>query len=91
MLAMNFGILLLFACLMCSANYYYTTNERKHWYIYEKESFSPAFVTFMSFFSFYLILNSLIPLDLLCSTEVQRLYFTAATANDAWMISPETG
>jgi magnesium-transporting ATPase (P-type) len=49
------------------------------------------FVTFMSFFSFYLLLNQLIPLDLLCSTEIQKLVYTSIVVKDSEMISPESG
>lgn len=79
------------AAILTVCNYWYGTTSRSHWYIYREETRSAEWISLLSFFSFMLLLNSVISLDLIASVELQKLLLTAYHAQDAELISPENG
>ena len=46
-------------------------------------------LTFKAFWSFYLILNALVPLELVVGLEIAKLFYTYHMDNDAYMMEPD--
>ena len=42
-----------------------------------------------AFFSFYLIVNSFVPLDLIAGLAISKLIYTGFIEGDAWMMEPD--
>jgi len=40
-------------------------------------------------FSFYLIVNSFVPLDLIAGIAISKLVYTGLIESDAWMMEPD--
>jgi len=83
----NVILMLSMAAALTLANYAFTVENRDaHTYIYEdaKES---GVVAFGSFFSFYLILNSFMPLELPVVIEISKFLATMFMQADVAMIS----
>jgi magnesium-transporting ATPase (P-type) len=85
-LFINLGLMLTMAFCLCLANYSFNNaNMDKHYYIFEKSEFSQARLAFNAFFSFYLILNAYVPLDLIIVIEIAKLFSTPFMEADAEM------
>ena len=91
MLLFNLACFFFTAGLSAIMNLHFNTQPRDHWYIYDNEQRTPQQIAFQSFFSFYLIINLVIPLDLLCGTEIQKLLYTPVAAYDAEYMDPNSG
>jgi len=92
-LVFNTIILLTFSLLFSLLNYRFsTTNLEKFDYIFEGD-FDPKVSAANSFFSFYLLMNLIIPLDMAVSMEFIKLVVTLFIESDAWMtvVDPTTG
>ena len=46
-------------------------------------------LAFKAFWSFYLILNALVPLELVVGLEISKLFYTYHMDNDAYMMQPD--
>jgi len=78
--------MLTMAASLALANY---TFNMKHYnsylYVFQKPEFTEAGLAFRAFFSFYLILNSYVPLDLIIEIEIAKLIYTPFMECDAEM------
>lgn len=70
MLLFNLGIFLITATTLALMNYYWASQPRTAWYIFDGETRTAGSISASSFLSFYLILNLVIPLDLIVGTEL---------------------
>lgn len=78
--------MLTMAFCLCLANYSFNdANMDKHYYIFDKSEFGEARLAFNAFFSFYLILNAYVPLDLIIVIEISKLFSTPFMESDAEM------
>ena len=85
-LLMNLALMVGIAFLMALANYSFTERERDRcWYVFDKAESSDELST-ASFFSFYLMMNSFIPIELPVVIEIAKLVQTYFMENDATMI-----
>ena len=78
--------MLTMATSLALANYSFNLkNFASHQYLFEKSSLNEGQTAFAAFFSFYLILNSYIPLDLILVIELAKLISTPFMEADAQM------
>jgi len=76
-----------FMSLMC---YFFTTDLMgTHWYLFESLD-SAGKLSGFAFLSFYLILNSFIPMEIPVMVEFSKFMSTYFLQNDAYMMSPST-
>ncbi len=88
-MALVFNVILMFVMAGCLtvANYNFSERNRdKDWYIYESAPENGE-IAFAAFFSFYLILNSFIPLELPVIIEICKFLATLFMQADVTMIS----
>ena len=86
-LLINLAFMLSMALSLTIANYYFNLrNYDAYFYIFEKSEFTEGELAFRAFFSFYLILNAYIPLDLIIVIEIAKLISTPFMENDVEMI-----
>ena len=78
----NICIMFVLSLSMALSNYKFATEHTSHWYVFERlktiEGLSVA-----SFFSFWLILNSMVPLELPISMEISKFVATYFMQEDA--------
>lgn len=73
----NVIMMLLLALFMALANYSFTESHRgPDWYLFDKDAPSSAAIAGGSFFSFYLVLNSFVPLELVIIMEFSKFLST---------------
>lgn len=84
-LLINLILMLIMATALCLANLFFNYRNRdRHWYIYEK-ALPNGNISLASFGSFYLILNSFIPLELPVVIEICKFFSTMFMQNDVHM------
>ena len=69
-------------------HWWYDNHFENHKYIFGEEEHNTS-ASFKSFFSFYLIVNSFVPLDLLVAIELFKLFYTLYMENDGAMMEPD--
>lgn len=87
----NLSLTVIFSVLAGLMNNYYTKSlYKEHFYAFEGigEDDLPLF-TLKAFFSFYLIVNSFVPLDMIAGIAVSKLVYTMCIEGDAWMMEPD--
>lgn len=78
-LVFNLSLALILSLIGAFQNAYWTANHiEAHQYIFEKmdAQTGTTLTSVKAFFSFYLIVNSFVPLDLLCVLEISKLVYT---------------
>ena len=71
----NICVMFALSLFMAFSNYEFATNHSDHWYIF-KDLKPIERLSTTSFFSFWLILNSMIPLELPISLEISKFVAT---------------
>jgi len=91
-LGINVAIMLVMSAITSGVNYYFNVTHQNHFYIYQNWV-TPSEIALACFFSFWLILNSHIPLDCIVVIEFSKLYYFSVLKNDIEMktIDPTTG
>ena len=85
MLAINIFFILFSCAVLAYFNYWFSSNNRsQHWYIFEKAD-SDEKMAVQSFFSFFLINNSFIPIDLAVGLEMGKAMYIYFLQNDSHM------
>jgi magnesium-transporting ATPase (P-type) len=69
-------------------HFWVSTHFQQADYIFFKSTPSPS-ISVKAFFSFFLILNSFVPLDLLVILEISKLWYTPFMEWDATMVEPD--
>ena len=80
----NICVMFALSLFMAISNYKFARNHSDHWYIFEDLK-SVERLSTASFFSFWLILNSMIPLELPISMEISKFVATYFMQVDAQM------
>jgi len=91
-LIFNLSLCVIFATAGAVMNFIWTADHiDTHMYIFQKmPPADGAFLTsFKAFFSFYLIVNSFVPLDLLVALELSKLLYTPYIDADENMMVPD--
>ena len=71
-LLLNLILMLAMAGSLALANYHFSETKRDtHWYLFDKAP-SSGEISLASFFSFYLVLNSFVPIDLVMLVEASK-------------------
>lgn len=84
-LATNIFAILFFCALLAYFNYSFTENNRSdHFYIFQ-EAKSSGTMALQAFFSFFLINNSFIPIDLAVGLEMGKFMYIYFLQNDVHM------
>ena len=77
--------MLVLAVCMAFANLQFNElNREKHGYVFEGADTNKN-IAFKAFFSFYLILNSYVPLELIIMLEIAKSLATFFLQADAWL------
>ena len=86
-LLVNVIIMLVFALALTIANYSFNqVSFDTHSYIFENSSLTKEGTSGAVFFSFYLLLNSYVPLDLVIIVEISKMIYTYFMEQDAQMM-----
>ena len=72
-------------CLSIACYYFNLAHFSNHWYIFQLPTHDEFGLAWRAFFSFYLILNSYVPLDLIVTLEISKFIYTSIMQADAEM------
>jgi magnesium-transporting ATPase (P-type) len=91
LLMLNLSLTVFFSALSGIMNHFWTGwLYEDHQYVFEGITAEdrPIF-TLKAFFSFYLIVNSFVPLDLIAGIAISKLVYTGLIEADAWMMEAD--